>query len=90
MNTPPTHLSGFGSCPLHRRTPFGMRNVSKTQLSLARHYGGIKYNGDQYTYLPDTDELIRCDVQKWKRKQERALKKDEPTKNEQPELLPSA
>ena len=67
-----THLLGLESCPLHKRTPFGMTNVSMTQLSIARHYGGIKYNGESYTYAPDTDELIRDDVLKWQRNQKRA------------------
>ena len=67
-----THLLGLDSCPLHRKTPFGMTNVSMTQLSIARHYGGIRYNGDQYTYFQDTDELVRDDVLKWQRKQKRA------------------
>ena len=65
---------GVEACGLHRRTPYGMTNVSMTQLSIARHYGGIKYNGDSYTYLPKTDELIRDDVIKWQRKQKRAAK----------------
>ena len=67
-------LLGVGECGLHRRTPYGMTNVSMTQLSIARHYGGIKYNGESYTYLPKTDELIRDDVLKWQRKQKRAAK----------------
>ena len=67
-----THLLGLDSCPLHRNTPFGMANVSMTQLSIARHYGGIKFNGDHYTYFADTDELVRDDVLKWQRKQKRA------------------
>jgi hypothetical protein len=61
-------LAGLDACPLHRKTPFGMTNVSMTQLSIARHYGGIKYNGESYTYLPKTDELIRNDVLKWQTK----------------------
>ena len=65
-------LAGLDACPLHRKTPFGMTNVSQTQLSIARHYGGIKYNGESYTYLPLTDELIRNDVLKWKQKQDKA------------------
>lgn len=63
-----TALTGLDDCPLHRKTPFGMTNVSMTQLSIARHSGGIKYNGDQYTYLPESDELIRDDVLKWQKK----------------------
>ena len=45
-----------------RDTPFGIRGVSNTQLSIARHYGCIKFNGQLYTYFPATDELIRDDV----------------------------
>lgn len=63
-----TGLFGLDGCPLHRKTPYGMTNVSMTQLSIARHYGGIKYNGESYTYLPKTDELIRNDVLKWQTK----------------------
>lgn len=63
-----TGLFGLEDCPLHRKTPYGMKNVSMTQLSIARYYGGIKYNGDRYTYLPKTDELIRDDVLKWQKK----------------------
>jgi hypothetical protein len=69
-----SYLIGIEACGLHRRTPYGMTNVSMTQLSIARHYGGIKYNGEDYTYLPATDELIRDDVLRWKRKQERTQK----------------
>jgi len=64
-------LTGLEDCPLHRKTPFGITNVSQTQLSIARHYGGIKYNGDEYTYVPPSDELIRNDVLKWKKKNEK-------------------
>lgn len=62
-----TALSGLEKCPLHRRTPFGMRNVSQTQLSIARHYGGIKYQGDDYTYFPASDELVRNDALRWRK-----------------------
>lgn len=37
-------------------------NVSKTQMSIARHYGGMKVNGRAYTYDPTTDTLVRDDV----------------------------
>jgi len=68
---PKSELSGLDECPLHKRTPFGISNVSMTQLSIARHYGGIKYNGDSYMYFPITDELVRDDVLKWKRNEEK-------------------
>jgi len=65
-------LSGLENCPLHRRTPFGMTNVSMTQFSIARHSMGCTLNGDHYIYVPQTDELIRADVLKWKKKHEKA------------------
>jgi len=64
--TPQSMLSGLEGCTLHRRTPYGMASVSMSQLSIARHYGGIKYKGDDYTYFPVSDELVRDDVLKWK------------------------
>ena len=64
---------------LPRKTPFAIQGVMNTQLSIARFYGGIRYNGDGYTYMPDGDELIRDDVlifitklRKKKRKTEKA------------------
>lgn len=62
-------LAGLENCPLHRNTPFGICNVRMTQFSIARFYGAAKYNGDSFTYLPDTDELIRDDVLRWRMKQ---------------------
>lgn len=47
---------------LSRKTPFLVRGVMNTQLSIARFSGGINYNGDYFGYVPDTDELIRGDV----------------------------
>lgn len=38
------------------------RDVSMTQLSIARHYGGAQLPGGSFTYIPHTDELIRDDV----------------------------
>lgn len=43
-----------------------IHNVSTTQLSIARHYGGIKVNGVYYCYDPKSDTLIRDDVLKAK------------------------
>jgi outer membrane protein W len=39
-------------------------NVSQTQLSIARHYGGITFNGADYHYDAESDTLTRMDV--WK------------------------
>ena len=44
--------------------PIGWANVSMTQLSLAKHSGGVTVNGHLYTYFPATDELWRDDVVK--------------------------
>lgn len=42
----------------------GWRDISMTQLSIARHYGGTTVNGVHYTYIPESDELVRDDVLK--------------------------
>jgi len=39
-----------------------IRNVSYTQLSVARHYGGCTFQGRDYRYCPVDDTLIRADV----------------------------
>ena len=44
--------------------PERIGHVSHTQLSIARHYGGITYNGASYTYLAADDCLVRNDVLK--------------------------
>lgn len=55
----------INSSSLNRGTPFLIRGVSSGMLSVARYYGGAKYNGASYTYHPPTDELIRDDVLKF-------------------------
>lgn len=50
---------------LHRETPFLIRSVSTGFFSVSRHYGGAKLNGNQYTYMQETDELVRDDVLRW-------------------------
>jgi len=56
---------------LSRDTPFAIQGVSNTQLSIARHYGGLTFQNQAYTYFPNTDELIRDDllklVTKWRK-----------------------
>ena len=39
-------------------------NVSQSQLSVARFYGGCKFNGASYHYDASSDTLTRLDV--WK------------------------
>lgn len=67
-----SHLSGVENCGLHKRTPYGITDVSMTQFSVARFSGACKFNGEFYTYFPDTDELIRDDVLRF-------LSKNKPT-----------
>ena len=74
-------------CPLDRSTPYGVQNVSCSQMSIARHYGGIKYNGQDYLYLPATDELIRDDVFRWLTKRERNAKQAAKKSTKQEALL---
>jgi len=49
-------------------------NVSQTQLSVARHYGGCRVNNAYYDYNAEHDLLIRVDVLKWICKQMKAAK----------------
>jgi len=43
-------------------------NVSQTQFSIARHYGGVKINGHMYIYNPKDDTLIKSLPKKEKKK----------------------
>ena len=60
---------------LHTRTPYVIPDVSHGMFSIARHYGGIQFNGDRYSYVPTTDELVRNDVVKWLAKQRKSAKR---------------
>lgn len=60
---------------LPRSTPYLIPSVSRTQFSIARHYGGTVYNGARYFYIPQTDELIRADVMKFIQARRRAAAK---------------
>jgi len=53
------------NCPLNRITPFMIANVSMTQFSIARHFGGITFQNKPYRYFAETDVLIRDDVVRW-------------------------
>ena len=43
-------------------TPERIACVSQTQFSIARHYGGLRINGQYYHYVAATDMIIRDDV----------------------------
>ena len=47
---------------LHQRAPYALCNVSRGFFSIARHYGGLTYQGCHYTYIPGHDECVRDDV----------------------------
>lgn len=49
---------------LHTKTPYAICGVSQGFFSVARHYGGMTYQGEHYTYFPEHDELVRDDVLK--------------------------
>jgi len=89
MSDKQSFLTGLDDCPLHRDSPYGVTNVSHTQLSIARSCGVIKFNGYIYIYHPMTDELIREDVLKWQTKQWRLNQKQTKKQNEnlQQELI---
>jgi hypothetical protein len=70
----PAELDALQTSALSRDTPYLIQAVSYGQLSLARHYGGIKFNGAEYFYLPLSDELIRGDVVSWLKKHRKANK----------------
>ena len=46
--------------------------VSYTQLSVARHYGGCTIQGQRFIYSAEDDSLIREDVVKWVMNREKA------------------
>lgn len=47
---------------LHQRTPYIVTDVSRGMFSIARHAGGMTFNGCRYTYIAQTDECVRDDV----------------------------
>lgn len=59
---------------LPRETPYLISHVSYGQLSVARHYGGCTHRGASYTYMSETDELVRGDVVRFVKKMRRKNK----------------
>lgn len=55
--------------------PERIQNWQHSQLSIARHYGGIKYNGHEYVIAPNEpgQPLVRRDVIKREAKARKAL-----------------
>lgn len=58
-------VNALQSSGLHRKNPYAISGVCNTQLSIARHYGGLVFRGDGYQYIQESDELIRDDVLRW-------------------------
>lgn len=63
---------------LHTRTPYAICDVSKGFFSVARHYGGMTYQSEHYTYFPEHDELVRDDVLKLVTKMRKRARKEKP------------
>lgn len=47
---------------LHKRAPYALCSVSQGFFSIARHYGGLTFQGCHYTYMQGHDECVRDDV----------------------------
>lgn len=47
---------------LHKRAPYALCSVSQGFFSIARHFGGLTFQGCSYTYMPGDDECVRDDV----------------------------
>ena len=47
---------------LRKQAPYAVCGVSQGFSSIARHYGGMTYQGCHYTYMPGHDECVRDDV----------------------------
>ena len=59
--------------------PERIKGWRTSQLSIARHYGGIVYNGKRYDICPLTDDLVREDVLRAERKAAAKPKHTPPT-----------
>jgi len=68
-------IEALQATKLDRTTPFVIYGVSQSQLSIARFYGGCKFQGRHYSYIPTTDELMRDDVVKWLAKHRKEQRK---------------
>ena len=58
--------------------PEEIHGVSMSQFSIARHYGGIQYQGHYYAYDPVRDVLTRADVLKARAKAAKKVAKARP------------
>ena len=75
--TPPIYDELLAACAALGLAPdvqIGWRSVSTTQLSIARHYGGMTVQGRYYFYFPADDSLWRDDVVRAIRQARKAAK----------------
>jgi hypothetical protein len=74
---------------LHQRAPYALCNVSRGFFSIARHYGGLTFQGCHYIYIEGHDECVRDDVLKMVRKMRkmRKMPKNPDTPSVQGELV---
>lgn len=70
-----TEIDALQKTKLDTATPFAICGVSNTQLSMARYCGECNFQGRQYYYISEHDELIRDDVVKWLAKHRKAQRK---------------
>ena len=48
---------------LHKRAPYSVTGIRSGMFSIARHYGGMTFQGCAYTYMGAAhDECVRDDV----------------------------
>lgn len=66
---------------LHKDAPYVIQTVSPSQFSIARFYGGMRFQGHEYVYHPPTDECIRWDVFKMVAKMRKAADKERKAKS---------
>lgn len=63
---------------LDASAPYAIAGISQGMCSVARHYGGMTFQGARYIYFPEHDECVRADVvamvKKMRRAAERAQK----------------
>ena len=79
--TPPTNTELQAACAalgIRSDDNIGWRDISMTQLSIARHYGGIQFAGRHHVYFPADDSLWRDDVVREIRRARKAVKPVEP------------
>ena len=72
----PEEITALQSSGLKTESPFMITGVSRTQFSVARHYGGVTAYGCEYIYDHLSDTLIRHDVVRWIGKERKRVAKE--------------